>query len=139
MAVDKAQTPFMQELMPQGEEPLEIEIVNPESVSIGTEEGGVLIDFDPDNPTLGGIDHDSNLADFMEDRDLQALSADLVSAYVADKDSRSDWEQAYIQGLDLLGLKFEDRTTPWDGACGVFHPMLSEAVVRFQAQTIQEI
>ena len=139
MAVDKAQTPFMQELMPEGEEPLEIEIVNPESVSIGTEDGGVLIDFDPDNPMTGGTNHDSNLANFMEDKDLQILASELVSAYVADKDSRSDWEQAYIQGLDLLGLKFEDRTTPWDGACGVFHPMLSEAVVRFQAQTIQEI
>ena len=71
MAVDKAQTPFMQELMPEGDEPLEIEIVNPESVSIGTEDGGVLIDFDPDNPMTGGTNHDSNLANFMEDKDLQ--------------------------------------------------------------------
>jgi hypothetical protein len=87
----------------------------------------------------GGMSHESNLALFMEERDLYELSSDLLGAYAADKDSRADWEDSYMKGLDLLGLKFEDRSVPWDGACGVFHPMLSEAVVRFQAQTIQEI
>jgi hypothetical protein len=62
-----------------------------------------------------------------------------VGAFEADRDSRSDWEDTYINGLDLLGLKNEDRTEPWDGACGVFHPVLTEAVIRFQAQAIQEI
>ena len=137
MAIEKAQTPFMPD--PFEEERLEIEVVNPESVSIGTEDGGVLIDFNPDNPLTGGMNHDSNLAEFMDDQDLTSLAAELVSAYMADKESRKDWEDSYMKGLDLLGLKFEDRSIPWDGACGVFHPMLSEAVVRFQAQTIQEI
>ena len=137
MAIDKAQTPFMPDLLE--EERLEIEVVNPEAVSIETDDGGVLIDFDPDNPLTGGMNHNSNLAEFIDDQDLMDLSSELVAAYMSDKDSRKDWEDSYMKGLDLLGLKFEDRTIPWDGACGVFHPMLSEAVVRFQAQTIQEI
>ena len=140
MAIDKAQNPFLPELVGQAEqESIDIEILNPEAVSIETEDGGVLIDFDPDNPLTGGMSHESNLALFMEERDLYELSSDLLGAYAADKDSRADWEDSYMKGLDLLGLKFEDRSVPWDGACGVFHPMLSEAVVRFQAQTIQEI
>jgi len=137
MAIDKAQTPFMPELIEDGN--LEIEVVNPESVSIETEDGGVLIDFDPNNPLTGGMNHDSNLAEFIDEQDLMGLSAELVSAYMSDKESRKDWEDSYMKGLDLLGLKFENRSIPWDGACGVFHPMLSEAVIRFQAQTIQEI
>ena len=140
MAIDKAQNPFLPELVGESEEEsIDIEILNPEAVSIETEDGGVLIDFDPDNPLTGGMSHESNLALFMEERDLYELSSDLLGAYAADKDSRADWEDSYMKGLDLLGLKFEDRSVPWDGACGVFHPMLSEAVVRFQAQTIQEI
>jgi hypothetical protein len=137
MAIDKAQTPFMPDLLE--EERLEIEVVNPEAVSIETDDGGVLIDFDPDNPLTGGMNHNSNLAEFIDDQELMDLSSELVAAYMSDKESRKDWEDSYMKGLDLLGLKFEDRTIPWDGACGVFHPMLSEAVVRFQAQTIQEI
>ena len=137
MAIDKAQTPFMPDLLE--EERLEIEVVNPEAVSIETGDGGVLIDFDPDNPLTGGMNHNSNLAEFIDDQELMDLSSELVAAYMSDKESRKDWEDSYMKGLDLLGLKFEDRTIPWDGACGVFHPMLSEAVVRFQAQTIQEI
>jgi hypothetical protein len=124
MAIDKAQNPFLPELVGQAEEEsIDIEIVNPEAVSIETEDGGVLIDFDPDNPLTGGMSHESNLALFMEERDLYELSSDLLGAYAADKDSRADWEDSYMKGLDLLGLKFEDRSVPWDGACGVFHPM----------------
>ena len=137
MAIDKAQTPFMPDLLE--EERLEIEVVNPEAVSIETDDGGVLIDFDPDNPLTGGMNHNSNLAEFIDDQELMDLSSELVAAYMSDKDSRKDWEDSYMKGLDLLGLKFEDRTIHWDGACGVFHPMRAEAVVRFQAQTIQEI
>jgi len=137
VAIDSAMTPSPLEL--EGEPALQIEIENPEAVSIETPDGGMLIDFDPNNSMTGGMNHDSNLAEFMDDRDLTDLSSELVGAFNADRDSRADWEQSYIKGLDLMGLKFEDRTTPWDGACGVFHPMLSEAVVRFQAQTIQEI
>ena len=135
MAIDRLAQPFEP---PEGEE-LEIVIENPESVGVFDEEGGMVIDFDPNAPELMGVRHDSNLAEFMSEGDLDALAGELVAQFESDRNSRADWEDAYIRGLDLLGLKFEDRSTPWEGACGVFHPMLSEAVIRFQAQTIQEI
>tara|TARA_R110000744_G_scaffold34154_2_gene79812 strand:- start:7650 stop:10121 length:2472 start_codon:yes stop_codon:yes gene_type:complete len=139
VAIDKALNgaPFPEE---EGEE-IQIEIVNPDSVSIETEdgEGGVIIDFDPDMRGLGGEAHDDNLAEVIPDKELTTLSLDLIGLYTSDKESRSDWERAYINGLDLLGLKHEDRTTPWDGACGVFHPLLTESVIKFQSQAIQEI
>tara|TARA_R100000654_G_scaffold32712_2_gene57700 strand:+ start:3131 stop:5569 length:2439 start_codon:yes stop_codon:yes gene_type:complete len=118
--------------------PLEILVTNPEEVAIETEDGGLLIDFDPDAVDFTDNFND-NLAEFMQDSSLDELASDLVSNYISDKDSRSDWEETYIKGLDQLGLKIEDRTTPWDGACGVFHPLLTEAVVRFQAQAITEV
>src|SRR6056300_1025812 len=126
--------------MPQqnGEE-LEIIIENPDSVSLLDDDGGMIIDFDPNAPELMGVEHGSNLAEYMDERDLASLASELVAQFDADRNSRADWEETYVRGLDLLGLKFEDRSTPWEGACGVFHPMLSEAVIRFQAQTIQEI
>ena len=135
MAIDRLAQPFD---APVGED-LEIVVENPESISMMDEDGGVIIDFSPDASELMGVRHDSNLAEFMGQADLDVLSSELVAQFEADRNSRADWEDAYIRGLDLLGLKFEDRSTPWEGACGVFHPMLSEAVIRFQAQTIQEI
>ena len=124
------------------ESELEIEIENPESVSIDTEDGGVIIDFDPDAATLnelGKLPHDANLAEIIEDKDLNTISSELLGLFSSDKESRADWERSYIDGLDLLGLKHEDRTTPWDGACGVFHPILADSVIKFQSQAIQEI
>jgi hypothetical protein len=135
MAIDRLAQPFDAS---EGEE-LEIVIENPESVSVMDEEGGMVIDFDPNASELMGVRHDSNLAEFMSDGDVDALASELVAQFESDRNSRADWEDSYIRGLDLLGLKFEDRSTPWEGACGVFHPMLAEAVIRFQAQTIQEI
>jgi hypothetical protein len=135
MAVDR---PLGQGPLPVTEPEMEIEIVNPESVSVETPDGGMIIDFDPD-VMEGQVAHDDNLAEFIDEGELRAVSSELVSAYEADRDSRSDWEDTYINGLDLLGLKHEDRTIPWDGACGVFHPLLTESVIRFQAQAIQEI
>lgn len=135
MAIDRLAQPFD---APVGED-LEIVVENPESISMMDEDGGVIIDFSPDASEPMGVRHDSNLAEFMGQADLDVLSSELVAQFEADRNSRADWEDAYIRGLDLLGLKFEDRSTPWEGACGVFHPMLSEAVIRFQAQTIQEI
>ena len=138
MAVDRPlQTPTP--LMPgMEEEALEIEIVDPESVSIAAG-GETIFEFDEGDLAQAQIPHDANLAEFIEDSDLNAIASDLVGAFRADKDSRSDWERSYIEGLDLLGLKHEERTTPWDGACGVFHPLLTESVIRFQSQAIQEL
>tara|TARA_Y100000004_G_scaffold83968_1_gene94250 strand:+ start:562 stop:3003 length:2442 start_codon:yes stop_codon:yes gene_type:complete len=136
MAIDRA---LGAEMPSPDESALEIVIENPDSVGIFDDDGGMVIDLDPDAGELLGARHDSNLVEFLSEQDLQLLAGELVGAYEADRNSRADWEDSYVRGLDLLGLKFEDRSTPWEGACGVFHPMLSEAVIRFQAQTIQEI
>ena len=104
------------------------------------EDGGVTVDFGSatldEQPPLA---HAENLAEIMDEAELNAIAADLISDFESDLDTREDWEKAYIQGLDLLGLKIEERTTPWPGACGVYHPVLTEAVIRFQAQTIMEV
>ena len=136
MAIDRA---LGAEMPSPDDSALEIVIENPDSVGIFDDDGGMVIDLDPDAGELLGARHDSNLVEFLSEQDLQLLAGELVGAYEADRNSRADWEDSYVRGLDLLGLKFEDRSTPWEGACGVFHPMLSEAVIRFQAQTIQEI
>lgn len=135
MAIDRA---LMGEPLEGGKQ-IEVEIVNPEQVGINTPDGGMLIDFDPDMGEMMGLGHDDNLAEAIDDRDLNALASELIGSFRSDKESRSDWERSYVKGLDLLGLKHEDRTTPWDGACGVFHPLLTESVIRFQSQSIQEI
>jgi len=136
MAIDRA---LGAEMPSPDESALEIVIENPDSVGIFDDDGGMVIDLDPDAGELLGARHDSNLVEFLSEQDLQLLAGELVGSFEADRTSRADWEDSYVRGLDLLGLKFEDRSTPWEGACGVFHPMLSEAVIRFQAQTIQEI
>ena len=83
-------------------------------------------------------DFDANLAEFMDDSDLQSLAEDLIADFDKDIMDRRDWIKTYVDGLKLLGLNYEDRTEPWQGACGVFHPMLTESVVRFQSEGITE-
>ena len=138
MAIDKAlyQAPKgieeeAESLM--GEPDIEIEIEDPESVKIET--GGLEILIDPD---AEGPDFYKNLAEEIEEPALQSLGDELLGFVQDDLDSRKDWERTYKEGLVLLGLKYEERTEPWDGACGVFHPMITEAVVRFQSETIME-
>ncbi|MDP6115096.1 MAG: hypothetical protein QF437_02945 [Planctomycetota bacterium] len=119
---------------------LEVAVVNPEAVAISTDDGGVVIDFDPGSGETGGDDgFDSNLAEHMEDTVLGRLASQLNGEFEGDRNSRADWARTYTRGLDLLGLKADDRTTPWPGACGVYHPILTEAVVRFQSQAIMEL
>jgi hypothetical protein len=113
---------------------IEIEIEDPESVTIGM--GDIEIELSPSKPTAE--DFDANLADFMDDSELQSLGEDLISDVEKDINDRKDWMQTYVEGLKLLGLKYEERTEPWEGACGVFHPMLTESVVRFQSEGIME-
>jgi len=141
MAIESALNPNMPLLPMQeaSEEEISVEITNPEAVSIETEDGGILIDFDPDMSEDMPLDFDSNLADFIDEQEIRKLASELISLAESDKDSRKDWEETYIKGLEQLGMKIEDRSTPWPGACGVQHPVLAEAVVRFQAQTITEI
>jgi hypothetical protein len=111
---------------------IEVEIVDPEEVTIRT--GGVEITIDPD----AELDFDENIAEEIDPRVLTLLASDLMGDIENDLASRKDWETMYKDGITLLGLKFEERTEPWEGACGVFHPMITEAVVRFQSETIME-
>jgi hypothetical protein len=114
-------------------EPIEIEIEDPESVHIGI--GGLEIEIEKMDIE---DDFNANLAEEMDEDDLQTIAADLLSDFQDDIDSRKDWMQTYVDGLELLGMKIEERSEPWEGACGVYHPLLSEALVKFQAETIME-
>jgi len=116
------------------EEPIEIEIVDPESVTIGID--GMEIEIEPTKETAD--DFDANLAEYMTEGELTEIAGDLLGDFEEDISARKDWIQTYVDGLELLGMKIEERTEPWEGACGVYHPLLSEALVKFQAETIME-
>jgi|TARA_R110000787_G_scaffold272411_1_gene379842 hypothetical protein len=138
-----------QGMAPDGEivEELEIEALisdvpmdMPEDIEIIEEDdGGVTLDFDPMSTARESENFYDNLAEDMDDRELGSIAGDLLSEYESNKASRSDWEEAYSKGLELLGFKYEDRTEPFRGATGVTHPILAEAAVQFQAQAFNEL
>lgn len=139
MAVDKALTQMpvgIEEMAQQmmGEPDIEVEIEDPEAVRIRAD--GLEIEIEPGEAQE--IDFYANLAEEIEQSELDSLGSDLLEDIKNDMGSRKEWEDTYKQGLTLLGLKYEERTEPWNGACGVFHPMITEAVVRFQSETIME-
>jgi len=106
----------------------------------GLPDGGANINFDPNAPVdQSQIKFGDNLAEYIEENDLQTLSNKLISSYESDKMSRKDWEDTYIKGLDMLGFKYENRTQPFEGAAGVVHPLLAESVTQFQAQAYKEL
>ena len=122
---DSRETP----LMLDGDE--EIEIVE-------EDDGGVLVDFDP-SEDFDDMDFGANLAEVMDDRELGAISSELLGEFDANKASRQEWEDAYTEGLELLGFNYEERTQPFRGASGVTHPLLAEAATQFQAQAFNEL
>jgi len=135
MAVDKSlmQAPLgLDALAPP--EPIQIEIVDPEEVRIGVD--GMMIELSKEEPRAE--DFDANLADFMGENELQSLASELLGQYEQDLSSRKDWLDTYVKGLKILGIRYEERTEPWPGACGVFHPLLMESAVKFQSETIME-
>ena len=134
MAVEKA-LPNIPGEETEAEE-ISLSIVNPEVVTLESDDQTVVLDFEPDEGEE--IPHEANLAEYMDDSALGNLTSDLVGAFEADKASRKEWSHTYTKGLDLLGMKIEERSMPWPGACGVFHPVLAESVIRFQAQSIME-
>jgi len=113
---------------------IEIEIEDPESVAISADGVEIVFEAERDQPE----DHDANLAEYIDDRELMTIASDLLDDFETDQSSRKEWVDTYVDGLKLLGMKYEDRTEPWPGACGVFYPLLSEAAVRFQAESIME-
>lgn len=134
--IDKALYPNVPsgiETLNTPDEPIEIEIVDPEAVNIAGP--GFEIEL---RQVEAENDFNENLAETLPEGVLTSISSDLAENVENDKNSRKDWEKAYVNGLKLLGLQIEERTEPWNGACGVFHPMLTEAVVRFQSETITE-
>jgi hypothetical protein len=136
MAIDKAlnQAPLgLSEMVEDMEPAIEIEIEDPESVSIKA--GDLEIEIEKEDMD---DEFNENLAENLDDDILTELAGDLIGEYQSDIDSRKDWVQTYVDGLELLGLKIEERTEPWPGACGVYHPLLSEAIVKFQSETIME-
>ena len=113
---------------------LEIEIEDPEEVTIKA--GGLEIEIDPDE--MEDDEFNANLAEEMDEQLLHNLVSDLLEDYEGDLSARRDWLDTYVDGLDLLGLKLEDRSEPWEGACNVYHPLMTEALVKFQAETMTE-
>ena len=122
--------------IPEGDQSeVKIGVVNPEAVVVETEDGGVEVNFEKQEEAT----ESENLAEMMDEDDLAELALDLVANFEDDKSSRQEWEDTYSDGLELLGIRNEIRTQPFDGASGVNHPILSEAVVRFVSQSIMEI
>jgi hypothetical protein len=136
MAVDKSlmEAPQGIAAMAAEMEPIEIEIVDPEEVRIGID--GMMIELEKAEPRAE--DFDANLAEYMGENELQSLASELIGNYEQDLASRKDWLDTYVKGLKILGIRYEDRTEPWPGACGVFHPLLMESAVKFQSETIME-
>ena len=137
MAIDKSlsQAPMgLGDIPMPGDQPaLEIEIKDPEELNISGP--GFDLHMEKDG---GDEDFSKNLAEDMDESELQLIANELIGDYDNDISSRKDWIQTYVDGLELLGLKIEERAEPWEGACGVYHPLLSEAVVKFQAETMME-
>jgi hypothetical protein len=134
MAIDKSLYEAPQGLEALGQPDLEIEIENPDAVNIGIGDMEISLRPEPKNSES----FDENLADLIDERELDSLGSELIDDFEKDQQDRKEWIQTYVEGLKLLGLRYEERTEPWQGACGVFHPMLTESVVRFQAEGIME-
>jgi len=135
--IDKALYPAdggLPDLMDMGEPALEIEIENPDSVTLA--DGSMEITLEPGKEVSD--DFSKNLAEDMDDSELGALASELMEYVDADINSRKDWTETYVKGLEVLGMKYEERTEPWNGACGVFSTVLTEAAIRFQSETITE-
>jgi hypothetical protein len=127
-AAPQGMSSLMEDDMPM----VEIEVENPESMSIGID--GMEIELTPGQEV--DDDFNANLAESMDEQELQSLASELLGDFDSDIASRKDWMQTYVDGLELLGMKIEERSEPWEGACGVYHPLLSEALVKFQSETM---
>ena len=140
MAIDKKINPPIEELpridqYAGGTVDVDVQSGQPQGITM-LQDGGAMLG---DSMMQSAPEHDSNLADFVDETELEKISSDLLSDYLNDKETRKDWEEGYTQGLDLLGFKYEDRSQPFQGASGVTHPLLAESVTQFQAQAYKEL
>ena len=110
-----------------------------DDIAIELTDDGAEINYSPDVEVIDTTPFDANLAEYIDEGELGRIAFQLISDFEEDKGSRSEWEEAYIKGLDLLGFKYEDRDRPFPGSSGVTHPMLAESVTQFQAQAFKEL
>ena len=129
----------LEEFFQDGEDDIEIEVIEEPSEIIEEEDGSVTLNFEDAIQEELLADQDANLAELLDERLLMDISSELISFYEDDKTSRDDWEDTYRNGLDLLGIKYEDREEPFRGSSGVTHPVIAEAVTQFQAQAYKEL
>jgi hypothetical protein len=129
----------LEEFFQDGEDDIEIEVIEEPSEIIEEEDGSVTLNFEDAVQEELLADQDANLAELLDERLLMDISSELISFYEDDKTSRDDWEDTYRNGLDLLGIKYEDREEPFRGSSGVTHPVIAEAVTQFQAQAYKEL
>ena len=114
---------------------LEIDIVNPDMVTL--DDGSVEVTLIPGADKID-TEFDANLAESLDEDVLESVSSELLDTIESDMDSRKDWADTYVKGLDVLGFQYEERSDPWEGACGVYSTVLAEAAIRFQAETMSE-
>ena len=140
MAIEKPMEPSDILLEEGAMEPdIAIVVEDPETLEVVMDDGSIVVQFGQ-NPFEDEVPtHDANLAEHIEDNELEHIASELVDHFQSDRESRGDWASAYIKGMDLLGMKVEERTEPWNGASGVYHPMMTEAVIKFQAQAMGEL
>lgn len=139
MAIERQ--PFS--VIPGAQEEIELEIEQPEIRNPSeteiflSEDGSATLGFDPEERE--DLKFGENLAEVMDERDLASIASELTGSYEEDLESRDDWYTTFSKGLDLLGIRGEDRSQPFEGASGVYHPILSEAVIQFQSQAYKEL
>ena len=134
MSIEKSlyQAPVGIDALASQESPdIEIELESPDGEAVGLD--GLEIELESDEEGF-----DDNLVEYIDDKVLATIAGDLLGDFEDDISARKDWIQTYVDGLELLGMKIEERSEPWEGACGVYHPLLSEALVKFQAETIMD-
>ena len=135
MAVDRALEPLLIEGMDALDDGVSTEIIIETDSDTGMTE--ISVDVVPTSEAL--VDHNANLSEYLDSRVLSGIASDLVEAYESDRSSRSEWESTLVEGMDILGVRLEDVTEPFDGACGAHHPMLLEACLQFQARAVSEM
>ena len=141
--IDKSSFPTPDGLLALAEPEIELELGTEDDTSpmvVELDDGGVEVTLDPSTIEEDALDapFDANLAEYLDDSDLHLLASDLLELVDADVLSRKEWADTFVKGLEVLGLQYEERTEPWDGACGVYSSVLSEAAIRFQAETMSE-
>lgn len=140
MAIEKGlyEMPEGIEDMDEGEAMIVIDGMSDEGVEVVLEDGSVEITFGEEDESIDSAPFDANLADYLDDGQLQAVSSDLCEFVEGDMVARRDWADSYVAGLDVLGMKYEERVEPWENACGVYSNILAEAAIRFQAEAMSE-